>query len=202
MTAARRTGRPVVTMTGDPPSLSDELAAFVQRGQAAQNAVTFEIATAELRKLGITLFRNCPANIASILPTPTTRPRAPSKPWTRQLPPAALWPQSEPRPTPLKARPATPATATHDPESLQQTPAPGSYAQASRARPSGTAPGRYWLRRQSRLEMARPSPSRNCRQRLLLIGGLKQSASSHGQVLQIISSTTRRPGRQVSLMFR
>lgn len=42
-------------MTGDPPSLSDELAAFVQRGQAAQNAVTFEIATAELRKLGITL---------------------------------------------------------------------------------------------------------------------------------------------------
>lgn len=35
--------------------MTDDLADFVQRGQAAQAAVTFEIASAELRKRGITL---------------------------------------------------------------------------------------------------------------------------------------------------
>jgi hypothetical protein len=44
-------------MIGDPPSRSDDLAAFVERGQAAQRAVNFEIASAELRKLGIDLTR-------------------------------------------------------------------------------------------------------------------------------------------------
>src|SRR5260221_332202 len=42
-------------MTGDPPSPLDDLAAFIERGQRAQAAVTFELAAAELRPLGITL---------------------------------------------------------------------------------------------------------------------------------------------------
>ena len=42
-------------MIGDPPSLLNELANFIERGQRAQAAVTFELAAAELRPLGITL---------------------------------------------------------------------------------------------------------------------------------------------------
>jgi hypothetical protein len=41
----------------DPPSPSDKLAAFLERGQGAQRAVDFEIAASELRRLGIDLSR-------------------------------------------------------------------------------------------------------------------------------------------------
>ena|SRR5271170_631838 len=44
-------------MNADPPPRSDELAMFLDCGQAAQRAVNFELAAAELRKLGITLTR-------------------------------------------------------------------------------------------------------------------------------------------------
>jgi len=41
----------------DPPSRPDQLADFIERGQRAQTAVSFELAAAELRAIGIALTR-------------------------------------------------------------------------------------------------------------------------------------------------
>ena len=62
----------------------------------------FELATGELRKLGITLSK-LPGEYRVNFSNANDATARTLEPWTRHLPPAALWPQSEPRPTPLKA---------------------------------------------------------------------------------------------------